>query len=785
MIKHLAAALVLTLLLCGCGGGSSSHPVTLVSITVTAATTTIAPGTTTPFKATGVNSDGSPIDLTSSVVWSSSAPAVAAVNDAGTPGLVRGMVPGSSRIIAVSGGVSGETQVTVALPQSITVTPESAVSIVGTSQQFKAVGTFPGGATQDLTPFAAWSTSDPNLATISAAALASAGVSAGPVTVSASLGGISGTATLTVATVVSISVTPGNPTLDAGVTQQFKASGTLSDPKATVRDITTLVTWSSGNLSILGITTNGGFATALSPGSTTVSAAFGAQTSSGAIPVVVLAPTQIVISPLNQNVVSGSTQQFTATGSFTDGTRDLTNLVTWSSTVPAVATFNNASGPQGLASTLSNANGSTIISATLGSGPTVVTGSTSLAVKTLVSLSVSPANPSVGIGATLQLTATGTFFDNSTQDLTNSAVWSFAPAVPAVLSVSNATGTKGLVTATALGSASVTATFGGKSGSTTVTVNPINRAYVTNFNSNTLSVIDTVSNTRLLPDIVVGTGPQGVAINPALNRAYVASNDGNLSVVDLTSNTVVATISLGGGGGSWGVGVLPAANRVYVTNSFGGTLSVVDTTPNTATTNKVIATIRVGNSPKGVAVNPVTNRVYVANSGDNTVSVINAVSNAVDPSSPIGVGSAPLDISLNPGTNRAYVANGFSSIISVIDTTTNAVKQVSVGTFHRGITVNPSTNRAYVVNSDIGSISVIDINTANNVTNNTELASPHSPIPVGTAPQGIAVNVTTNRVYVVNNGSNTVSVINAEGDRDNIVATIQVGGSPTDIAVLP
>src|ERR1700682_4719506 len=63
-------------------------------------------------------------------------------------------------------------------------------------------------------------------------------------------------------------------------------------------------------------------------------------------------------------------------------------------------------------------------------------------------------------------------------------------------------------------------------------------AYITNTNANTVSVIDTASNT-VTATVTVGTFPYGVAINPAGTRVYVTNQLANsVSVLDTASNTV-------------------------------------------------------------------------------------------------------------------------------------------------------------------------------------------------------------------------------------------------------
>jgi uncharacterized protein YjdB len=82
----------------------------------------------------------------------------------------------------------------------------------------------------------------------------------------------------------------------------------------------------------------------------------------------------------------------------------------------------------------------------------------------LQSIAVTPANPSIAAGTTKQFTATGTYSDNSTQNLTNQVTW--ASSNTAAATVDNT----GLATGTATGTASISATLGAQTGSTTLTV---------------------------------------------------------------------------------------------------------------------------------------------------------------------------------------------------------------------------------------------------------------------------------------------------------------------------
>jgi uncharacterized protein YjdB len=80
----------------------------------------------------------------------------------------------------------------------------------------------------------------------------------------------------------------------------------------------------------------------------------------------------------------------------------------------------------------------------------------------LVSISVTPANPSIQRNTTAQFTATGTYSDNSTKTITVN--WSSSNSSVATINSS------GLATATNLGSTTITATSGAVKGTTTLLV---------------------------------------------------------------------------------------------------------------------------------------------------------------------------------------------------------------------------------------------------------------------------------------------------------------------------
>src|SRR5580704_16367159 len=165
----------------------------------------------------------------------------------------------------------------------------------------------------------------------------------------------------------------------------------------------------------------------------------------------------IVVTPAGESIPVGKTQQFAATGHYSDGTtKDLTTTATWNSTVPTVATVSNTAGTNGLATGVGK--GSTSITATLGT-PVGQTGFD--VTEPIIAISLSAASNSVASGLPDQFTATATYADNSTGDVTSLVVWN--SDTPSVATVSNVPAFNGLASTFTTGQANISATSGGVS----------------------------------------------------------------------------------------------------------------------------------------------------------------------------------------------------------------------------------------------------------------------------------------------------------------------------------
>src|SRR5205823_4140743 len=307
-------------------------PPSLQSITINAASASIAKGTTDQFTATGTFSDGTNQDLTNSVTWNSQKPAVATIS---ASGLATGTSLGSSDIGATLNGVTSNTiprTVTQATLQSIVVSAPKTSIAKGTSDPFTALGTFSDGSTQDLTNTATWSSSDDTIASINAAGLAM-GVGVGLTNISATQGGVTSntlTLTITPAVLQSIAISADNTSIAKGTTIQFTAMGSFSD--GTTQDLTSSAIWTSSIPERVNITA-GGLAIGVAVGSSSITATKSGVTSNAFVLTVTEAVLHsISVTPASASIAKGLTQQFTATGTFSDGsTQDLTSSAVWTS----------------------------------------------------------------------------------------------------------------------------------------------------------------------------------------------------------------------------------------------------------------------------------------------------------------------------------------------------------------------------------------------------------------------------------------------------------------------
>jgi hypothetical protein len=180
--------------------------------------------------------------------------------------------------------------------------------------------------------------------------------------------------------------------------------------------------------------------------------------------------TQISVSPSGAGLPVGASDQFVATGTYSNGTqKNISSSVTWTSSPSGLVTIDS----KGKATAI--ATGLVTITATSGS----ISGSAPLTVNsaTLVSITVNPIGPAVEISKTEQFTATADYSDNSHFDITGDTKTQWTVTPSGIASISNGGLANGLV-----------------AGQTTITA-----AYNNSFsNSTALNVVPTPASSMVL-----------------------------------------------------------------------------------------------------------------------------------------------------------------------------------------------------------------------------------------------------------------------------------------------
>lgn len=206
----------------------------------------------------------------------------------------------------------------------------------------------------------------------------------------------------------------------------------------------------------------------------------------------------------------------------------------------------------------------------------------------------------------------------------------------------------------------------------------------------------------------------------------------------------------------------------------------------------VSGTIKAGTGPRAITVDSSTNKIYVADFGTiptpsgADIETIDGATQSTTSTGFAGRPQNPYAVALNPANHTLYVIteaywNGVAkggecerlddSILGFDTTSLQGTGALSLGGV-AGIDVNPTTGTIYVTRN--GAVDVWD--------SNWNLVAT---IPVGSAPVGVAVNATSNKIYVANSGSNDVSVI--DGASNSVVATSADPNavSPVAVAVNP
>jgi uncharacterized protein YjdB len=346
---------------------------------------------------------------------------------------------------------------------TVTVSPASAsVGAGGTATLQATVKDQNGNAMTGQT--VTWSTNNAAAATVNSSGVVT-GVTAGSATITALSSGVSGTSAITVTAgpppppvVTTVTVAPTSASVVAGATTTLQA--TVKDQNGNVMTGQT-VTWSTNNAAAATVNSSG-VVTGVAAGSATITATSSGKTGTSSITVTAVPPvvTTVTVAPTSASVVAGATTTLQATVKDQNGNVMSGQTVTWSTNNAAAATVNSSGVVTGVAA------GSATITAT-SSGKTGTSSITVTAVPPVVTtVTVAPTSASVVAGATTTLQAT--VKDQNGNVMTGQTVtWSTNNAGSATVN------SGGVVTGVAAGSATITATSSGKTGTSTITVTAV------------------------------------------------------------------------------------------------------------------------------------------------------------------------------------------------------------------------------------------------------------------------------------------------------------------------
>ncbi|WP_197412904.1 FG-GAP-like repeat-containing protein [Arthrobacter sp. EpRS71] len=259
-----------------------------------------------------------------------------------------------------------------------------------------------------------------------------------------------------------------------------------------------------------------------------------------------------------------------------------------------------------------------------------------------------------------------------------------------------------------------------------------NKIYVPNQSSQTVSVIDGATNQPKV--LITRPNPETAVVNSTTNKIYVGHSDGYVTVIDGATN---AFTSIQTGGHSANLVLDEATNRIYVPGGRG--IIVIDGSTNS------LSTISVSIYAQRLVINPSASKIYFT-SGIQDFAVLDLATSrttVIDVSSPGGGTTWIDDFKLNRATNEVYVAHSPQSwtaagSISIIDGATDTATTIPVNAYPKRIAVNETTNQVFVAHFP-GTVGLTRIDGRTRVATS---------FPLVATITHMAVNDATNKIYI-------------------------------------
>lgn len=272
--------------------------------------------------------------------------------------------------------------------------------------------------------------------------------------------------------------------------------------------------------------------------------------------------------------------------------------------------------------------------------------------------------------------------------------------------------------------------------------------YISNFESGTISVID--SENFIPKDLIVikDSNPTKIAIDSNRNVIFVTDKiSGELTIIDGINGELISTLSLGDS--LWDLDINQQNGKLYVLDTLNNSVIILDTVR-----LEIIDTVKISSSPWAVKVNEDTNLIYVASGTSETIDVIDGTTNKIVNS--IHPEMKSWGISINENTNTLYSTSWDSNFVSKIDLNSNKLSEkISIPTGVWQIETNPINGITIISNEHTNELYLID-----------EKSSKIQTITLDNSPQTISSSIYSNTIYVTNPIANTISAINYEHSSD-------------------
>lgn len=391
-------------------------------------------GETGSVKLNATFSDGTVEDVAEKAEWKTDNDQVA---DA-IKGKITAYGSGQATLTGTYGTKQTTVVVTVETANRLTASEKDIFLKVDGSKKVTLTALYADGTTEDVTSKAEWSSTDDSIASTEDGTIT--GYKVGEATITALYGTKTTTIKVDVGVPRLLELDKTNLTLQKGASGKLALTAVYADGSR--EDVTDKAEWEAKDTAVAYV--HNGEIKALSAGETIVSASYGEISVSAQVAVDV--SQSLKLSETALETKEGASNQITATMTYADGTtKDVTALAEWSTGDANIASVYGGK-------VYSIANGQTTITASYQGKTAVVT----VRVEMPRKLELSTADLYLKKGATQKVTLKATYSDGTTLDVSDKATWSSDHEDIAYT-------VKGTVTAVAVGQATITGTYGGKS----------------------------------------------------------------------------------------------------------------------------------------------------------------------------------------------------------------------------------------------------------------------------------------------------------------------------------